>query len=86
VGIWLVFLVLFILALGSVVAIVVGALLGVFLGSLIGGIKGGWMAPQDRKELATYKGLAWGGCSGAVVGLALALLLVLLVWSCLISE
>jgi hypothetical protein len=84
-AVWLVFLVLVILALVALVALAVGGLLGVFVGGLIGGVRGGVKAPEEGKELATYRGITWGGCLGAVVGLALTLLLLFLAWNYLLS-
>jgi hypothetical protein len=84
-AVWLVFLFLCILALAALLVLAVGLLLGVFLGGVIGGVVGGIRAPEDGKGLGAYQGVTWGGCLGAVVGLALAVLLLLLAWGCLLS-
>jgi len=83
--IWLVFLFLLIMALVAVLVLVVGGVLGAFLGGIIGGGRGSIRAPEGGKELATYRGVTWGGCLGAVVGLALTSLLLLLAWGYLLS-
>jgi hypothetical protein len=80
----LVYLFFLILVLAALLVLVVGGMLGVFLGGIVGGIRGGVQAPEGSKELATYRGVTWGGCLGGVVGLALALLLLTLAWSYLL--
>jgi hypothetical protein len=83
---WLVLFYGFILVLilAALLALALGGLLGVFLGGMVGGVKGGTRAPEGGKELATYRGIAHGGCLGAAAGVAVALLLVLLAWSYLL--
>ncbi len=72
-------------AAGAVLVIVVGGLLGAFLGSAAGGIGGRSRAPEGGKELATYRGVVWGGCLGALGGLALATLLAVVACAYLLS-
>jgi hypothetical protein len=80
-GIWLVFIFLLVLGLVALLTLVVGALLGVFLGGIIGGVRGRVRAPEGDKDLATYRGITWGGCLGTVVGLFLTALLLILAWT-----
>ena len=53
-------------------------LLGVFLGGIIGGVRGNISAKGDDGGLATYQGVTWGGCLGALIGMAFAVILVLI--------
>jgi hypothetical protein len=78
--VWL-YLVLLILLLIALLILFLGGLLGLFVGGIIGGVRGHIQAPKESKQLATYRGVTWGGCLGAVIGLALALVLLVLVGS-----
>jgi hypothetical protein len=51
------------------------------LGGIIGGVRGSLRAPEGDLELATYRGVAWGGCLALIGGLALTLLLLSVMWS-----
>ena len=71
-------LVVLILIIIALLILFLGGLLGLFIGGIIGGVRGHIQAPKESKQLATYRGVTWGGCLGAVIGLALALLLLVL--------
>jgi hypothetical protein len=60
-------------ALVVVLVLAAGGLLGAFLGGVIGGVQ----APVGKRELEACR----GGCLGALAGLALTLLLLVLAWS-----
>jgi hypothetical protein len=74
-----------VLVLVALLVLVVGGLLGVFLGGIVGGVRGSVLAKEDDEGLATYRGATWGGCLGAVVGIALALVVVFIAWGYLQS-
>jgi hypothetical protein len=78
---WLLFGVLVIVALVALLVLVLGGLLGAFVGGVIGGVRGSIEAPKGEKELGAYRGITRGGCLGALIGLALTLLLLALTWS-----
>jgi hypothetical protein len=83
---FLMWIALMILAFVALLVLVVGCLLGLFLGGTIGGIRGNILAKEDDRKLATYQGVTWGGCLGALIGFALALILLLVAWGSLTSN
>lgn len=68
---------LVVLALIALVALAVSGLLGAFLGGAVGGVKG-W---RQEQELGMYRGNAWGGCLGTLLGISLAFVALALLWS-----
>jgi hypothetical protein len=76
----LVFLGLLVLAVIGLVALILGGVLGAFLGGTIGGVQGWRKAAEGDRELGAYRGVTWGSCAGALLGLALAVLLLFLAW------
>jgi hypothetical protein len=78
---WLLLIFILVLALIALLALAVGVLLGGFLGGVVGGVRGGVKAPEGQEELATYRGVTWGGCLGALTGLLLTGLLLVLAWT-----
>ena len=52
-----------------------------FAGGVIGGGRGNIRAPEGGEELATYRGVVWGGCLGLVVRLTLALTALYCLWT-----
>jgi hypothetical protein len=64
----------------AVIGLLAGALIGAVLGALTGGAVGAARAPQDKAELATYRGITGGSCLGALAGLVVAAVLVAVAW------
>ena len=78
---WLLLIFVFILVLIALLALVVGGLLGIFTGGIIGAVRGNLHAPAGGEELATYRGVVWGGCLGLLAGMAVALAAPYWIWT-----
>jgi hypothetical protein len=78
---WLLVIFVLVLVLIALLALVVGGLLGMFAGGIIGGVRGNIRAPEGGRELATYRGVVWGGCLGLVAGMTVAVTVLYWLWT-----
>jgi uncharacterized membrane protein len=78
--IYILVIALLIMAFIALVVLIAGCLLGAFFGGIIGAICDCSQAPANQKELAAYRGIAWGGCLGTMAGLMLALIGLIVTW------
>ena len=78
---WLLLIFVFVVVLIALLALAVGGLLGMFSGGIIGGVRGNLHAPEGGEELATYRGVVWGGCLGLLAGMAAALAVLYWIWT-----
>jgi hypothetical protein len=78
---WLLPIFVLVLVLIALLALAIGGRLGMFACGVIGGARGSMRAPEGGEELATYRGVVWGGCLRLMVGLTAALTVLYLIWT-----
>ena len=79
--IWFLFVFMLMLGIGGILLLVVGSLCGMIVGSTVGAVRRRRHALEADKDRETYRGLTRGGCLGAIVGMALAGLLIFVIWN-----